>query len=89
MICSAGTVAISTLARALMAAYKDMRYGGIVITARDGQLNIENDVRINGGTIVVYNNQNIKVYQLTETMDQDIVPLVKSLNDIASSKLTK
>jgi hypothetical protein len=85
----AGTVAISTLAGALVAVYKDMRYGGIVVTARDGKLNIENDVRLNSGTIVVYNDQNIKVYQLNENKDTDINPLVKALNDITSSKATK
>ena len=85
----AGTVAISTLARALVAVYKDVRYGGIVITTRDGKLNIENDDRLNSGTIVVYNNQNIKVYQTTQNTDTDIGPLVKSLNDITSSKPTK
>src|ERR1700746_3429309 len=36
----AGTVAISSLARALVGIYKDVRYGGVVVTARDGKLNI-------------------------------------------------
>jgi hypothetical protein len=85
----AGAVAISTLARALVTVYKDMRYGGIVVTARDGKLNIANDDRLDSGTIVVYNNQNIKVYQLNESKGTDVGALVKVLNDITSSKPTK
>jgi hypothetical protein len=85
----AGVVGISTLARALVAVYKDMRYGGIVVTVHDGKLNIENDDRLSSGTIVVYNNQNIKIYQSTQNTDTDIGPLVKSLNDITLAKPTK
>jgi hypothetical protein len=82
-------VGISALARALVGVYKDLRYGGIVVTTRDGKINITNDVRLSSGTMIVYDNQGLKVYEVTQNADADIGHLAKSLSSISSQKPLK
>jgi hypothetical protein len=49
-----GVVSIDLLVKTLMSAYKEVRYGGIVVRrGADGRLQIENDKRLAGGTILV------------------------------------
>jgi hypothetical protein len=49
-----GIVSIDLLVKTLMSAYKEVRYGGIVVRrGADGRLQIENDKRLAGGTILV------------------------------------
>ena len=49
-----GLVSIDLLVKTLMTAYKDVRYGGIVVRrGADDSVEIQNDKRLAGGTIVV------------------------------------
>jgi len=49
-----GIVSIDLLVKTLMSAYKEVRYGGIVVRrGADGRLQIQNDKRLAGGTILV------------------------------------
>jgi hypothetical protein len=58
-----GTVALSELARALLTAYRDLRYGGILVTTQNGALNIQNDSRLPEGTIIVSDQRGVEVYR--------------------------
>jgi hypothetical protein len=85
----AGTVAIPNLARALVETYRDLRYGGIVVAGHDGQLEIQNDIRLPSGTMIVSNDQGVHIYQVNPDTSADIAGLVKSLDAITSQKAKK
>ncbi len=49
-----GIVSVDLLVKTLMTAYKEVRYGGIVVRrGADGRLEIQNDKRLEGGTILI------------------------------------
>jgi hypothetical protein len=84
-----GAVAIPNLARALVETYRDLRYGGIVVAAQKGQLEIKNDIRLPSGTMIVSNDQGIHIYQVNPDTNADLAGLVKSLDAITSQKAAK
>ena len=59
----AGVVAVSQLARTLLAVYRDIRYGGIVVHSKDGKVLIENDPRFSSGTLIIVQEDEVKVFQ--------------------------
>ena len=59
----AGAVLVPYLADALIAVYRDVRYGGLLVQARGGEIVIENDLRLPGGTLLVKSADGIEVYQ--------------------------
>lgn len=61
-----GVVLIPYLADAVLALRRDMVYGGLVIDARAAEIVIENDPRLDGGTIVVVTAQGTKIYDREE-----------------------
>jgi hypothetical protein len=85
----AGTVALSSLARAFVETYRDLRYGGVVVAAHDGQLEIKSDIRLPGGTMIVSNNKGIHIYEVKPEENADVTGLVKSLAEITSQKPKK
>jgi hypothetical protein len=85
----AGTVAIPNLARALIETYRDLRYGGIVVAAHGGRLEIKNDIRLPSGTMIVSDDQGVHIYQVNPETNADLADLAKSLEAITSQKATK
>ncbi|MFH0785273.1 MAG: hypothetical protein V2B20_25430 [Pseudomonadota bacterium] len=56
-----GAVFLPYLVDAIIAAYRDIRYGGIVITFKDnGEVFIINDCRIPGGTILIKRKDDVE-----------------------------
>ncbi len=78
----AGVVAVAQLARTLLEVYRDVRYGGIVVHQENGKVVINNDPRFSSGTIIVIQEDEVKVIQdqnqpqLTEVINA-LQPLVK------------
>ncbi|MGK7932233.1 MAG: hypothetical protein AB4041_12475 [Microcystaceae cyanobacterium] len=57
-----GAVALGSLAKTLLDIYKDARYGGVIVQKNDkGEIVIENDPRLDKGTIIVEQGDEIKV----------------------------
>jgi hypothetical protein len=82
----AGIASLPSLAAALAAVYKDVRYGGVVVKARGGNLEITNDPRLSGGTMVVYGDNGVEVYQASREKEVDTNDLLKSLAEVAAKK---
>ncbi|MEL6438728.1 MAG: hypothetical protein AAFQ80_05660 [Cyanobacteria bacterium J06621_8] len=78
----AGIVAVGQLARTLLQVYRDVRYGGLVLHSKDGEVFIDNDPRFSSGTIIIIQGDEIKVFQdknqpqPTEVIDA-LKPLLK------------
>lgn len=81
----AGIASLSSLATALASVYRDIRYGGVVVTARDGRLEINNDPRLSGGTMIVYGD-GVEVLRATPERDIDPSELLKSLTAITTRR---
>jgi hypothetical protein len=80
----AGIVSVDILIKTLLTAYKDIRYGGIIIRrGEDGKLLIGNDKKLPGGTILVdQGGQGIKVLNTRSQPSsgellQAVTPLLK------------
>lgn len=82
----AGIVSLSSLATALASVYRDIRYGGVVVTARDGRLEISNDPRLSGGTMIVYGGDGVAVYRAAPDSEVDPNQLLKTLTTITTRK---
>jgi hypothetical protein len=82
----AGIVSLSSLASALASIYRDVRYGGVVVTARDGRLEINNDPRLSGGTMIVYGADGVAVYRAAPDSDVDPNQLLKTLTAVTMRK---
>ena len=82
-------MAIPNLARALVETYRDLRYGGVVVAAQGGQLEIKNDIRLPSGTMIVSNDQGVHIYQVNPDTNADPAALAKSLEAITSQKAKK
>ena len=59
----AGVVAVGQLARTLLEVYRDVRYGGLVVHSKDGEVIIDNDPRFSSGTMIIIQGNEIKVFQ--------------------------
>lgn len=81
----AGIVSLSSLANALASVYRDLRYGGVVVSARDGRIEINNDPRLSGGTMIVYGD-GVEVFHATPEREVDPSELLKSLTAIATRR---
>ncbi len=56
-----GVVAIGQLARTLLEIYRDVKYGGIIVRNENGKVLIENDPRINSGTMIIQQGDDVQV----------------------------
>lgn len=78
----AGVVAVGQLARTLLQVYRDVRYGGLVVHSKDGEVFIDNDPRFSSGTMIIIQGDEVKVFQdknqpqPTEVIDA-LKPLMK------------
>jgi hypothetical protein len=77
-------VALGVLAKTLLDIYKDLKYGGIIIRRnKKGELLIENDPRLDHGTIIVDQGKEVKVIfkEKDQPQAKDLIdalaPLVK------------
>ncbi len=59
----AGVVAVSQLTRTLLEVYRDLRYGGIVVHSKEGKVMIDNDPRFSSGTLIIIQEDEVKVIQ--------------------------
>ncbi len=64
-----GVVLLPYLADAVLALRRDMVYGGLLIDARGPEVVIENDQRIDGGTIVVVTAEGTEIYYREDIRD--------------------
>lgn len=85
LVIFAGIVSLSSLANALASVYRDIRYGGVVVSAHDGKLEINNDPRLSGGTMIVYGD-GVEVFHATPERDVDPSELLKSLTAITTRR---
>ena len=80
----AGIFALSQIAKTLLEVYRDARYGGIIVRKnKEGKLLIENDSRLNSGTIVIDHGDEMEIIfrENQQPKPEDIIealtPLVK------------
>ena len=59
----AGIVAVGQLARTLLQVYRDVKYGGLVVHSKDDEVFIDNDPRFSSGTMIIIQDDEIKVFQ--------------------------
>lgn len=75
-----GVVLIPYLADAVLEVYRDIKYGGLVICPRDGEVSIRNDPRIDGGTIIVCDDNGIEIFNQRNIKDP--TELIRALSDL-------
>lgn len=59
----AGVVAVGQLARTLLEVYRDVRYGGLIVHNKNGEVFIDNDRRFDSGTLIIIQGEEVKVFQ--------------------------
>lgn len=76
----AGVVAVSQLARTLLEVYRDLRYGGLVVHSKDGKVLIDNDPRFSNGTLIIIQEDEVKVIQTQDKpQPADVINSLKPL----------
>lgn len=76
----AGVVAVSQLARTLLEVYRDLKYGGIVVHSKDGKVLIDNDPRFSSGTLIIIQEDEVKVIQAQDQpQPTDVIDALKPL----------
>ena len=76
----AGVVAVSQLTRTLLEVYRDLRYGGIVVHSKDGKVLIDNDPRFSSGTLIIIQEDEVKVIQdKDKPQPADVIDALKPL----------
>lgn len=77
-------VLLVVLARALVAAYRDFRYGGLIIQDTDRGLSVRSDRRIPGHVIIIKDRNGVTIRELRgdEVNVRDLVPLLASARGV-------
>lgn len=79
-----GGVALGSLAKTLLSIYKDARYGGIIVRKNEqGEIVIENDKRLDKGTIIVDQGEEIKVI-FKDKDDPKTTELIEALRPLVA-----
>ncbi len=77
-----GLVSLEPLAKTLLNFYKDARYGGIIVRKNEqGEIVIENDKRLDKGTIVIDQGEEIEVI-FKENNEPQATELIKALTPL-------
>lgn len=78
----AGVVSLAYIVRSAIEIYRDVKYGGIVLSVKAGTLQISNDPRLPAGIVVVRNADNIQVLSTSRQNEGEILtklaPLLSS-----------
>ncbi len=77
-----GAVLVPYLADALLAVYRDAKYGGMVVVSKGDELVIENDPRLEGGVIVVKDAKGVTIYRSKTVSDPN--ELIAALTKVKS-----
>lgn len=80
-ILAAAAVILEQLAKALLATYRQVKYGGIVITYENDKFNIVNDPRLSSGTILFMRKDKdpIMLQEKDNPQPNQVVELLKLL----------
>lgn len=77
-----GVAAVGALAKTLLDIYKDARYGGVIVSKNEqGKVVIENDPRLEKGTIIINQGDEIKVI-FKEQDNPQATELIKALTPL-------
>ena len=76
-----GVVLLVVLAKVVLDLVRSMKYGGIIMDARGGEILIKNDVRLPAGVIVIVDQEGTKLHKLSEldTASDLVTLLLKAL----------
>jgi hypothetical protein len=72
------------LAEAIVRVYREYKNGGVLITSKDGALNISTDKRMPSNLIVIQTEKGVNVYQAKDPSADDLLSPLKSI--LASEK---
>jgi hypothetical protein len=75
-----GVVLIPYLADAVLEVYRDYKFGGLVVRVGDDEVLIGNDPRIDGGTIVILDDNGIEIFNQRNI--EDPTELIKALSEL-------
>jgi hypothetical protein len=80
-------VLLVTLARSIVAAYRDFRYGGIIVEDTPRGLRIRHDRRIPGHVVIIKDRNGVTIRELRgdDVNVQDLVPLLARTSAAQSS----
>jgi hypothetical protein len=76
-----GAVLVPYLVDAVLALRREINYGGVVIDTRGSEVVIDNDPRLDGGTLVVITAEGVETHQRDDIVDptQLISALISAL----------
>lgn len=69
----AGFAALAYIVRAALDLYRDVKYGGVVLSVKDDRLHIDNDVRLPAGLVVVRNKDNVQVLSTARQNEAEVL----------------
>ena len=76
-----GIVTVGELAETLLKIYRDVRYGGLIVSLdEDGEVKIENDLRLPNETLIVTSKDEIEVFR--DKNKPQIIELIKALQNL-------
>jgi hypothetical protein len=72
------------LAEAVVRVYREYTHGGVLISSKDGALNISTDKRVPSDVIIVQTEKGVTIYQAKDPSAEDLLSPLKSI--LASGK---
>lgn len=69
----AGAISMAYIVRSAIELYRDVKYGGVVLSVKGGKLHIGNDPRLPAGIVVVRDANNIQVLSTNRQNEGEIL----------------
>jgi hypothetical protein len=70
---------VPEIAEAIVRVYRDYKYGGVVITSKDGALDIRTDPRLSSSMVIVRSANGIDIRQVKDPSADDLISLLENI----------
>jgi hypothetical protein len=70
---------VPEIAQAIVRVYRDYKYGGVIITSKDGALDIRTDPRLSSSMVIVRSANGIDIRQVKDPSADDLIFLLENI----------
>jgi hypothetical protein len=70
---------VPEIAEAIVRVYRDYKYGGVIITSKDGKLDIRTDSRLSASMVIFKSANGIEIHQVKDPSADDLISLLENI----------
>ena len=70
---------VPEIAEAIVRVYRDYKYGGVIITSKDGTLDIRTDPKLSSSMVIVKSANGIDIRQVKDPSADDLISLLENI----------